>query len=212
VELSNLTFQLSRSEGIRLIFGFPNQNSLHGAIHKLGWKMTETMDCFKIPVTTFPLEKIAHKFSFLKPLYRWHIKKKLAKCLDPSQGIANSVIEEGYSGVCRDQKYLSYKTYHNTSVICIASSLIWIKINPGFIIGDITLNDDFEVILDGIKKIAAKLGITELQFQSSTGIKLHRLFSERYQPVPSFPVLFQDMDSGLSLSKIKFTFADIDIF
>ena len=32
-----------------LIYGFPNQNSYHGAI-KLGWQMTEMMECFKIPV------------------------------------------------------------------------------------------------------------------------------------------------------------------
>jgi hypothetical protein len=212
VELSNLTFQLCRSEGIRLIFGFPNQNSLHGAIHKLGWTMTETMDCFKIPVKTFPLERIVHKFSFLKPLYEWHIKKVLVKYLEPLQGITNSVIEDGYNGIYRDQKYLSYKTYHPKIVIRINRSLVWIKINPGFIIGDITLHDDFDVVLNGIRKIASKLGIAELQFQSSPQTKLHTLFAERYQPVPSFSVLFQDMDSGLSLDKIKFTFADIDIF
>src|SRR6476469_514417 len=38
VELSNLTFELCKKLRIRLIFGFPNQNSYHGAVHKLGWQ------------------------------------------------------------------------------------------------------------------------------------------------------------------------------
>jgi len=39
VDLSNLTFKLCRELSIHLIFGYPNQNSYHGAIHKLGWKL-----------------------------------------------------------------------------------------------------------------------------------------------------------------------------
>src|SRR5882672_9602253 len=40
VELSKITFELCREVGIRFIFGFPNQNSYHGAVNKLGWKLT----------------------------------------------------------------------------------------------------------------------------------------------------------------------------
>src|SRR5205085_10256014 len=51
VELSNITFDLCKKSGIKIVFGFPNQNSYHGAVHKLGWKMTDTMECFMIPVS-----------------------------------------------------------------------------------------------------------------------------------------------------------------
>src|SRR3954451_14581346 len=43
VELSRMTFELCKASGIKIVFGFPNQNSYHGAIHKLGWTMTEQM-------------------------------------------------------------------------------------------------------------------------------------------------------------------------
>ena len=61
VELSNITFDLCRSSGIRVIFGFPNQNSYHGAVHKLGWKMTDTMECFLIPINTGLVSKLVRK-------------------------------------------------------------------------------------------------------------------------------------------------------
>ncbi len=213
VELSNKTFDLCRNEGIRLVFGFPNQNSLHGAINKLGWKMTDTMDCFIIPVKAIPLERMAAKFSLLKPLYRKYKKQILKKYEEPVRGIPNPVIAEGYSGVYRDANYLAYKTYHDHQVIRIRRSLVWIKISSAIIIGDMVVSpDDFDNVMDEIKKIAARLGINQIQFQTSPNTNLHSLFIKRYQPVPSFPVLFQDLDSDLSLNKFKFSFADIDIF
>ena len=33
VQLSNMCFELCRANGINLVFGFPNQNSYHGAVH-----------------------------------------------------------------------------------------------------------------------------------------------------------------------------------
>ncbi len=44
VELSLVTFELCKTLGITFVFGFPNQNSYHGAVNKLGWQMTHTME------------------------------------------------------------------------------------------------------------------------------------------------------------------------
>ena len=54
VALAKKTFDLCRAAGIKLVFGFPNQNSYHGLVHKLEWKMTEYMECFTIPANSFP--------------------------------------------------------------------------------------------------------------------------------------------------------------
>src|SRR5689334_7506717 len=58
MDLSNKTFALCRQLGIQLVYGFPNQNSYHGAL-KLGWKETEKMDCFLLRVNTLPLKSLA---------------------------------------------------------------------------------------------------------------------------------------------------------
>src|ERR1700712_960345 len=69
VQLANLTFDLCREEGISLVFGFPNQNSLHGFLVKLKWQMTETLDYFDLPVNIVSVERLIKKFGFSRKLY-----------------------------------------------------------------------------------------------------------------------------------------------
>jgi len=79
VELSNLTFELCKKLNIRLIFGFPNQNSYHGAVHKLGWQLIHNMTCFMIPIKTIPFAKFCFKLAITQKLYAFYsaaIKRK----------------------------------------------------------------------------------------------------------------------------------------
>ena len=142
VELSNKAFDLCRQLGIRLIFGFPNQNSYHGAINKLGWKMTEVMSCFIIPVKTFPIDRLAHKLKMLG-LYRRYARFVIAKKQLSSHGTANSGIVDGFAGVNRSEEYLAYKTYNPSRVIEIAKTKIWISERPVMLIGDMENADEF---------------------------------------------------------------------
>jgi len=213
VELSNLTFALCRENNIKFIFGFPNQNSLPGAINKLGWKMTETMDCFIVNFKSFPLEAICRKVSFLAGLYKQYKKRVLRKYFLPLDGIANSVLGDGYGGVSRGLHYLSSKKYSDTTVIRINDNFYWLKITDKLIIGDMQLsNSNIDEVISQLTSLANKLGIREMQCHFSTQTRLHDLFRARYTPIPSFPALFQDFGSSVSMEKFKFTFADIDIF
>jgi hypothetical protein len=211
VELSRMTFELCRQENIRIIFGFPNQNSLHGAINKLGWQMTHTMDCFIVPVRTIPLEKIARNRFLLRDLYRLYIKKVLAG-YRINDSVENSVIQQGYIGVCRNNDYWIYKQYHERYVIRINNALLWIRITNGLMIGDITGCADVDGVMTTLKEIAVKLGLTQLQFHASPGGRLHDQLVKKWNPVPSFPALVQDFGSGCEAGRIRFNFADIDIF
>lgn len=213
VELSNLTFQLCRDNGINLVFGFPNQNSLPGAINKLGWQMTERMDCFIIQTGTFSFARVLKKIPFIKRMTTVYRRNILKRYLLPQQGIENSVFGDGFAGVNRDAAYLKYKTYTDTYVIKIGESKLWIKLNNELLIGDITvLPADFDGLMIAVKKLARKLGAKEIHFHNSPGTTLHGLFSKSFASVPSFPVLFQDFESGVPISEIKFTSADIDTF
>jgi hypothetical protein len=213
VELSNRAFDLCRQLGIRLIFGFPNQNSYHGAVSKLGWKMTGTMTCFTIPIKALPLEAAFKKMK-LWQLYKKYCGYILRKKILPFEGISNSVITDAFAGVHRNGDYLNYKTYSSSKVIAIDNVKVWIKLEQGLLIGDIKgINKkNFNGVIIQLKKIAVLLGLRKIQFHCSYGTSLHQLFATTYQPTPSFPVLFQDFGPGIPLEKIKFTFADIDIF
>ncbi|MDP4264764.1 MAG: GNAT family N-acetyltransferase [Bacteroidota bacterium] len=215
VKLAAMTFDLCKASGVKFIFGFPNQNSFHGLFDKLHWQIKEVMDCFTIPVSTIPVESRLQRFKWTKWVYKYYTKWILHKYFLSQQGLSNAGIQPGYAGVLRDNRYLEYKTYGASQLIRIRQSEIWIKINNGLHIGDINMTgnkDDFDRVISTIVKIAKRLGVAKIIFQTSPGTHLHDLFSERYKPVPSFPVIFLNPGTELPLDKLKFTLADIDIF
>jgi hypothetical protein len=213
VELSTMTFQLCQQAGIKLLFGFPNQNSLPGAINKLGWQMTERMDCFIIPAGRFNLIRLLKKISFFNNWFTNYKQNQLNKYLLPQHSLNNSVLKDGFAGVYRDNYYLKYKAYTDTHVIKIAGATVWIKLNHELLIGDIIVeSNDFDAMINQLKKLTRKLGIKEIHFHTSPGTTLHRLFSSRFKATPSFPVLFQNFEGDAPIAEIKFTSADIDTF
>ncbi|MFI5161107.1 MAG: hypothetical protein ACHQHN_07510 [Sphingobacteriales bacterium] len=213
VQLANLTYDLAMEEGISFIFGFPNQNSLHGFLVKLKWQMTEMMDCYIIPVSIVSAEGITQRLPFAKKLYKKYQQYILKDYLVDSKGIENSAFKDQFGGINRNAHYLQYRTYHNTQVIQVGKALLWVKIHSGLIIGDINCEPaDFDDMMEKLYKLAFKLGLKSIQFHTSHQTQLAALFSERYEAEPSFYVLFKNLGSNLPLDKIKFTFADIDIF
>jgi hypothetical protein len=213
VELANLTFQLCRSVGMQVIFGFPNQNSLPGFVNKLGWQQTERMDCFIIPSGGFSWQMILRKLPFLKKQYKAYRDKLIKKYAVNGNGIANSVFNDEFSGVFRDEKYRNYKTYNKTYVIKVSTATVWLKINHELLIGDmLAAPGDFDEVIDRLQKFALKMGLKEIHFHTSPGTTLHGMFARRFKPIPSFSVIFKKLEDETGTDKIKFTSADIDTF
>lgn len=213
-ELAKLTLNLGRAEGIQVLFGFPNQNSFPSFINKLKWQVTDTMDRFTIPIKpVFPLEKLINRLPVFKHAAGKYRKAVLKKHIVTGQkGVANSVLDN-HNGVFRDDNYLQYKSYSLTQVIRIDQSIIWIKLRNGLFIGDISgIADNFGAVMTKLCKLAGKLGMDKVHFYASPNTQLHALFSQHYQPITSFPVIFKDLGSGIHTENIKFTLADIDIF
>jgi hypothetical protein len=130
-----------------------------------------------------------------------------AQCID------NSVFKDNFAGINRNALYLHYKTYHETYVLKIGESLVWVKIKNGLIVGDIDCDmNDFNYVMAKLHTIALKLGLHRIQFHTSHQTKLSTLFAENYEAMPSYYILFKDLGSQIPLDKIKFTFADVDIF
>jgi hypothetical protein len=214
VELSKMTFELCRELGILLIFGFPNQNSYHGAVKRLGWKMTGSMCCFSIPVKSLPLESLTARSRIFRSFYDRYSGSIWNKIKLAQQGIANSVLADGFAGVVRSNEYLQYKDFSATRIIKVADAKIWISNRPGMLIGDMEgiTEKNFADVMLRLKKIAKKLGKRKIQFHICPGTSLHKLFAAAYEEAPSYPVLFQDFGSTIAPEQIKFSFADIDIF
>jgi hypothetical protein len=205
-DLANTCFDLCKQNGIEFIFGFPNQNSYHGLI-KLGWQVTEMMDYFKIHVYINPLIKALKKINKRNP------DIVLRNYVTNEKGLRNSVMQDGFAGVYRNENYLHYKMYSKTYVLKIANSKIWMSIKHGLSIGDIyTSEKDFDELINAIKQLAVKLGVNTIYFHACKETLLYTLFKKRFDTMPSFPVLFQNFNGSINIRKIKFTYADIDIF
>jgi hypothetical protein len=213
IKLARLTFDLCRDVGIKVAFGFPNQNSYRGLV-KLGWMTMEVMELFNIGIKALPLESLSRKSKLTRLIYRSLTRKVLHKYFYSRQGFANAAIIADYAGVCRDEKYLQYKTYSPSQVMQLGQSKIWYKIQNGFMIGDMeaVTEQDFETTIDKLKKICGKMGIRQISFQVSPRTPLAELFRKKTPAVPSFPLMLLDLGSNLDFTKLKFTLADIDIF
>ena len=197
-QLARLTFKLCAQEGIKVIFGFPNQNSVKGFVD-LDWETSEI---------------IAEHTPLLGRLYKEYQHQVLKKYLVPQKGIENSVLNDGFAGVNRDDLYFDHKDCHDTQVLRIGKALLWVKIKSNaFIIGDIICGDkDFDNIMQKVHKLASILGLNQVQFQTSPETKASGLFAKRYHFIPSFPIMFKTLERSIKTDKIKFTFADIDTF
>ena len=213
LKLARLTFDLCREVDIKLVFGFPNQNSHHGLV-KLGWVTMEVMERFNIAVNALPLESLSRRFNWTQSIYNSYARRVLRKYFYSRQGLANSLITADCGGVYRNEKYLLYKTYSSSQVMRLGPCKIWYKIQNRFVVGDMDPGtaQDFETAVDQLKKICRMLGIREISFQASQGTALADLFRRKVPAVASFAVMFLDLGSNLDLAKLKFTLADVDIF
>jgi GNAT superfamily N-acetyltransferase len=213
VELMKATNDLCKAVGIRLLFGFATQNSFHGPVNKIGWKMTENFVRFSIHASLFTIESLSNHFKFSKWIYNKYSKLILRKYLSPEKGLQSSTVAEGYGGVLRDNNYLTYKSHNQSQVIKIGSAKIWLKIKNGLTIGDIDLGEqNFDELMIGLMKIAKRLFINHIYFQLSPDTKLCELFTKKYTPVSSFAVIFYNLGIDIPLEQLKFCFADTDIF
>jgi hypothetical protein len=212
VELSNLTFELCRQQEIRLLYGFPNQNSFHGLVHRLGWTLTGYLDRFSIPVNSFPLERLMKKSGWSKWLYEQYCRKVFKKYLLPLNGLPHSA-GEGFAHVDRSDRYLKYKKYHVTHVLEVVGAKVWIRAKHCVDIGDMQCDEDwFPAAIDELQKITRRLGVREINFRVSRGTQLHTLLETKFSPSSSFPICIKDLGADIPLEMIKFSFADIDIF
>ena len=212
VELSKMTFQLCRSERIRLIFGFPNQNAYPGMIGALGWTEVGTMERFTIPVRSFKILSGCLRHAGRRT-FESYVRLILGKRLQSLKGLTNALLGQGYAGVDRNERYMQYKRYNNSYVITAGNALAWIRIKQGLVIGDMEVSDhQFAEAMRSMTKTARFLGLPYITFQTSRGTRLHAIFAARYHGETSFPVLIKDLGADIPPEKFAFTLADIDIF
>ena len=216
-KLAKETFDLSEEKGIKMIFGFPNENSYPGFKHKLNWEFHDFMQKFTFYANTIPLCELSSKLTQLKPLYEKFVKNRIKKHLIEIDNINFDLFNfsnvDGY--IKKDKKFFEYKLKRgNTYIVLINNLQILIKVDVHLYIGEVGKieNNQSELLIKSIKKLAAILGCRKIIFTLSKNHWLFDILKNKNTPMNSLPIGFYLIDKNISPSEIQFSNADYDTF
>ena len=210
IQLARLTFEECKANGIRLIFGFPNDNSLPGFINKLNWQKIDEIQRWdlKLKFKTFPLPKICSRSKFLDCAFRVYAARILKKKItSPPESFTNQCSCD-LARVNRDENYLAYKNARDKFFIRIENNLLWIKLTDVLLVGEISdfqsVNDRF---LRKLKWLAFSLGYNTICFNINRSISLPA-FMDRFKKMNADVSCILPLDQNLGFKNILFTGAD----
>ena len=206
--LARMTFELAAREGVKFIYGWPNQNSYYGFKNKLNWDELGNMQVFRFPVMTLPLAKASWKLKALRPLYDWYS----ARILNLLTRSTSDVLTTPEGTVMRNSAYLTYKKNLGSKVRAINDSIVWMRIDYRLKVGDLQMSGDFDNLWRKLKKLSFWLGITDLEFIVAPGSKWYRLLSEAHPSEDHLPLMYLLLDEKYLLGTTNFTGGDYDTF
>lgn len=212
IQLARLTFEECRATGIRLIFGFPNDNSLPGFINKLNWQKIDDIQRWdlKLKFKTFPLPKICRGSKFLDGAFKVYASRVLKKKITSPPASFTNQSSCDLARVNRDENYLAYKNSRDKFFIRIEDQLLWIKLTDVLWVGEISdfqsVNDRF---LKKLKRLAFLLGYNTISFNVNSSIGLPA-FMDRFQKMSADVSCILPLDQNPGFKNILFTGADFD--
>jgi Acetyltransferase (GNAT) domain len=211
IKLAKETYGLAEKEGIKFVFGFPNQNSLPGFQRKLEWHFYGNLIKFKKNILTIPLIPILKKLKWQS----FFIQSFYSRTISKREYFQNSLLDSGQSGVFRDKDYWDYKQYGNNFTFKCGSILVWAKFDGSLLVGDIEYkaDTDYSKVLKQIHRKAFFWGCSSVVFQISPNTWLNNILEANgYLSSDSLPIGYLQFDAQIDYSNIKYTYADSDTF
>jgi hypothetical protein len=216
IELARRTYELCAELSIKLVFGFPNENSYPGFIRKLNWIDFGNFESLHIKLNNLPVKRILNKLKI--PYHSIYLKPMLSLFSRPLTGSDFTFDAYGSNTlhVQHDPAFLNYKKYNSIHFISFRNWRIMFSINgSSLIIGYIekenpNRTDDVAFVL---KKLGNLLGIDEIRFDFYNIPRFAEYFKheELKKGIAVCAVLF---DQGLkeTLPAFSFTSFDSDTF
>jgi hypothetical protein len=207
VTLAKMTFEAAQKEGVKFIYGFPNENSLPGFEKKLNWRFQHKL-CKNVLLTgAFPLCELASKNKLLKHIYQKILSSRVSK-LSP-QGVTFRD-----TSIAHTAEFLAYKLRDpNVHLVRLNGIDFLVKSSPHLLIGDIGFNEQLNssdlrssLIQLGRIFVASKV---ILQFTKNHWIAPLLASSEQIQSVP---VGFLSFEKEGEEVELEFNYSDLDTF
>lgn len=216
-KLAKETYQLSKELGIKMVFGFPNENSYPGFKNKLSWIFSGFMQKFTIKIPTLPLCEIASKYKSLEPVYEKFVKHRISKFKIKLH--EDSIKCFGFSKtkgqIKKDLNFFKYKLENEScSLIKLNGFTLLIKPKKHLYIGTVGYikKNQTQALLKTVKKLSKRLGCKKVIFTLSENHWLYEYLIEEIAPTKSLPIGFYLYNDTLNPEDIQFTLADYDTF
>ncbi len=211
-ELGHRTDQLLKEADIRFVWGFPNQNSEYGYVHKLDWQSKERIQGFKLRSSAKVASKLLNHFTdrfqkrFRQDLQPYYCSDVTGGSLSDEQDIVTTV---------RDLAFYRYKSFGGGFQVAINGVRYWLKVQSALLVGDIIAasKSEFEQSLDILRHLAARNHLGEIIIQSSPGTKISEwMASMADECFSSWMVGYKNFSSEFPLHHLKLCFGDLDTF
>lgn len=214
VRLVELAHEVCDASGLAFVIRFPNENSFPITVTKLGYVHLGDLVEFQRPVRTVWGERIGGR-SGLGGAYARYVERTLRRRGEASPNGLSSALAEGYAGVDRDAAFLAYKAdFGGSRVVDLGEVRAWLAVRHGALVGDIEATSDAALRrgLDSLERLARRLGVHRLLFQSSPDLRLARILSSQLPIAARRPVAYFDLRSQIPRDALRFTLGDIDTF
>lgn len=215
--LAKETYSLARESGIKLVFGFPNENSYPGLKHKLDWEFYGFMQRFTFNIKTIPFCELSSKFPKLQPFYNSFVKSRIKKYRIQKDQINFEAFNfsnvKGF--IKKDIIFFDYKlNRNNVFVVLIDGFQILVKAETHLFIGEVAKIESNQSadLLKSVHKLAKRLACKKVIFTLSQNHWLFDMLKEKSIPIESLPIGFYRIDESLNPEEIQFSNADYDTF
>jgi hypothetical protein len=211
------TYNLSKQIGVQMIFGFPNENSVHGFRTKLNWVFNDEMQQFKLKGSNLPICEISSKNLTLNSIYQKIVKAKIKKYkIDlKNEHIATFSTKTTLGFIKKDLNFFDYKLSNlENHLIQINGFNMLIKANGHLKIGAVGYFNELKLddFNKTIRELASKLFCKKIILTMSKNHWLYEYLIKDNYAEKSLPIGFLEINQYINIQEIEFTFADYDTF
>lgn len=215
VRLAEMAREVCEAAGVGFLYGFPNEAAYPIWVNKLGYRHSDDLVEYRLPVRTPPVERVARRAGPLGPLYERYVERALRALAPDDPVLANSLLADGLAGIDRDRSLYEYKAaFAGSRVVDVNGGRVWLVVRHGLLVGDLEASSAADVgsTVGALERLARRLGVHQILFVASRDTRFSRLLAGRFGTSPGLPVIHRDLGSVIPSEKLRYTFGDFDNF
>lgn len=215
IQLAQMTYELAQKEGIKLVFGFPNDNSAPGFYNKLGWEKSSQFFHLEFKVDSLKLYALSNKIRLFSGLYKRYFNSRILKIKSEAINIYNEYNDDVLR-IRKDQAFIQYKlSYSNSYIVEMDGFKFWFKLDDGLLIGAVSsFNSNQKALFKKANiKLAKFFGVSKIRIITTKNNFEFDAYSD-FCEAKEIPISngFLTLDSTLRFSDFSFTPIDFDTF